>query len=316
MRLFGSDRMMGLMDTLGMEEGQVIEHPWVSRAIEIAQKRVETHNFEIRKQLLEYDNVMNRQREVIYAMRRSILEGEDIKERILDALDASIKDMVAQYFSGQQDQSEIDLEGFKAALASTFGFDVAPFEQDLPQMAQAQVEDLLYEKLSELYEAREKIVDPQAIRGLERMVLLQTIDTKWKDHLYAMDQLKEGIGLRAFAHRDPLVEYQREAFGMFESMYHSIMQEVVETVFKVEPVAEPRKVKSVFSSLPQQLIHTEHSSLSGAAAPSAPHAMPEGGRPSPSAQPQKRAMDKVGRNDPCPCGSGKKYKKCCGANAA
>lgn len=315
MRLFGSDRMMGLMNTLGMEEGQVIEHPWVSRAIEIAQKRVETHNFEIRKQLLEYDNVMNRQREVIYAMRRSILEGEDIKERILDALDAAIKDMVAQYLFAHPSPEEWDVQGLKAALKSTFGFDVTPWEGELAQMSQVQIEDLFYEKISELYQSREKIVDPQAIRGLERMVLLQTIDTKWKDHLYAMDQLKEGIGLRAFAHRDPLVEYQHEAFGMFESMYNSIMQEVVETVFKVEPVAEPRKVKSVFSSLPQQLIHTEHSSLSGIPA-SSPESHPGEGRPAPSAQPQKRITEKVGRNDPCPCGSGKKFKKCCGMNAS
>lgn len=316
MRLFGSDRMMGLMNTLGMEEGQVIEHPWVSRAIEIAQKRVETHNFEIRKQLLEYDNVMNRQREVIYAMRRSILEGEDIKERILDALDAAIREMVAQYLFANGDQGQWDVEGFKASLKSVFGFDVTPFEEDLPQMGQPQIEDLLYEKILALYQAREQIVDPQAIRGLERMVLLQTIDTKWKDHLYAMDQLKEGIGLRAFAHRDPLVEYQHEAFGMFESMYDSIMREVVETVFKVEPVTEPRRVRGVFSSLPQQFVHAQHSSLSAAPAADPSQPLPQQARQAPSAHPQRRAMEKVGRNDPCPCDSGKKYKKCCGQSAS
>ncbi|MCX5681130.1 MAG: SEC-C metal-binding domain-containing protein, partial [Candidatus Omnitrophica bacterium] len=311
--------LVGIMKTLGMEEGQVIEHPSVSWAIETAQKRVETHNFEIRKQLLEYDNVMNRQREVIYTMRRSILEGEDIKERIVEALEETVKAIVAQYlFSGQEGQ-EWDIEGLKVCLQTTFGWDISSLQESLGQMVQEQIEVVVYDELLKIYTQKEQAIGVEQMRGLERMILLQTIDFKWKDHLYAMDQLKEGIGLRAFAHRDPLVEYQHEAFGMFESMYHSIMQEAVETVFKVEPLRDHQRVKNIFSSLPQQFVHAEHSSLTGT------QPMPDGQEPemadesmggprgrAPSPPPQRRVGEKIGRNDPCPCGSGKKYKKCCG----
>jgi len=319
MRLFGSDRMMGLMNTLGMEEGQVIEHPWVSGAIEIAQKRVETHNFEIRKQLLEYDNVMNRQREVIYAMRRSVLDGEDIKERMVQALEDDIKYIVIQYlFSKNQDaqgaeDSGQDIEGFKVCLETTFHIDISPIYDKIPGMTQEEIRQIVYEKALEVYAQKETLITIDQMRALERMILLQTIDAKWKDHLYAMDQLKEGIGLRAFAHRDPLVEYQHEAFGMFEAMYDSIMQEAIETVFKVEPVRDHQRVRSVFASLPQQLVHAEHSSLSGAEPPSPEgQPLPPPGLKGSSASSQVRNAEKVGRNDPCPCGSGKKYKKCCG----
>jgi len=315
MRLFGSDRLMGMMNTLGMEEGQVIEHPWVSGAIEIAQKRVETHNFEIRKQLLEYDNVMNRQREVIYAMRRSVLDGEDIKERMVQALEDSIHIMVGQYLfpKDAQPESGPDIEGFTVALKTAFHIDIGPAQDQIEFMSHEQVAQVFFEKALEVYTQKENSITPVQMRGLERMILLQTIDTKWKDHLYAMDQLKEGIGLRAFAHRDPLVEYQHEAFGMFEAMYDSIMQEAIETAFKVEPVRDPQRVRSVFASLPQQMVHAEHSSLSGAQAPTGGKPLPEDGlREPPKDRPQLRVSEKVGRNDPCPCGSGKKYKKCCG----
>jgi preprotein translocase subunit SecA len=311
MRLFGSDRMMNLMNTLGMEEGQVIEHPWVSGAIEIAQKRVETHNFEIRKQLLEYDNVMNRQREVIYAMRRSILNGEDIKERIVLALEDHLKTLVKQYlFSGNVDAG-MDLKGFNLALKTIFHLDASAVQGRFEQMSQEQIEDMVYEKILEIYTQKETLITTDQMRALERMILLQTIDLKWKDHLYAMDQLKEGIGLRSYAHRDPLVEYQREAFAMFEAMYDSIMAEAVEMVFKVEPVRDQQRPKGVFSSLPQSFVHAEHSSLSSDQSSSVPGGLPAESR-SPSRQPQARSQDKVGRNDPCPCGSGKKHKKCCG----
>lgn len=315
MRLFGSDRLMGMMNTLGMEEGQVIEHPWVSGAIEIAQKRVETHNFEIRKQLLEYDNVMNRQREVVYAMRRSILDGEDIKERMVQALEDSIHITVGQYLFPKEAQPESgpDIEGLNVTLKNMFHIDIGPVQDQLESMSHDQIAQMLFEKALEVYTQKEALITPVQMRGLERMILLQTIDTKWKDHLYAMDQLKEGIGLRAFAHRDPLVEYQHEAFGMFEAMYDSIMQEAIETAFKVEPVRDPQRIRSVFASLPQQMVHAEHSSLSGAQAPTDGQPLPESGlKELPKSKPQTRAGEKVGRNDPCPCGSGKKYKKCCG----
>ncbi|MDD3374310.1 MAG: preprotein translocase subunit SecA [Candidatus Omnitrophica bacterium] len=307
MRLFGSDRIMGMMNTLGMEEGQVIEHPLVSRAIEIAQKRVETHNFEIRKQLLEYDNVMNRQREVIYQLRRSILEGEKTKERIFDGIHNTICSMVPQYLFSGEEEVQWDIEGLMIALKTTFRLDIKPIQKDLVEMTQKQIEDFLSEKVIDIYEQKEKDIGSDQMRHLERIILLQTIDSKWKDHLYAMDQLKEGIGLRAFAHKDPLVEYQHEAFSMFEMMYDSIMQDVVEVVFKVEPAKQEAKFKSVFNSLPQELVHTEFSSLDKR--PSSASGQPTA---DPARESQVRSGEKVGRNDPCPCGSGKKYKKCCG----
>jgi len=178
-------------------------------------------------------------------------------------------------------------------------------------MTQEQIEELISEKLYAMYEQKEKDIGIDQMRRLERIILLQTIDSKWKDHLYAMDQLKEGIGLRAFAHKDPLVEYQHEAFGMFEMMYDSIMQDVVETVFKVEPAKEEANFKNVFNSLPQEFVHTEFSSLDKRQAPM-PQQPTDQSSSEPAREPQVRSHEKVGRNDPCPCGSGKKYKKCCG----
>ena len=202
--------IVGLMDRLGMEEGQVLEHPWLTKAIENAQKRVENHNFEIRKRLLEYDDVMNKQREVIYTLRRSILENEDIKELILQAIEEVIARTVGSYLFPAGTQEGMDLEGFDVYLKSKFNYDLGDQKPRLKDMPQNEITDLLAKKMVELYEAKEKDIDPQALRHLERMLMLHTIDSKWKDHLYAMDQLKEGIGLRSFAQRDPLIEYKKE----------------------------------------------------------------------------------------------------------
>ncbi|MFA5059505.1 MAG: preprotein translocase subunit SecA [Candidatus Omnitrophota bacterium] len=316
MRLFGSDRIMNIMNTLGMEEGQVIEHPLVTRAIEIAQKRVETHNFEIRKQLLEYDNVMNKQREVIYRMRRSILDGENIKERILQAIDDAGYNLTLQYLSNEPQ----DIEGMISALKSQFGFNLQASLDELSTMTKEQLTDFIIEQLKNAYHEKEKEVAPEHLRGLERIILLQTIDSKWKDHLYAMDQLKEGIHYRAFAQRDPLVEYQREGFLMFEQMYASISEEVAQTMFKVQAVAPKEQFKGVFSSLPQQFVHSDFSSLSQQAGQRKAQQQPDQPQPQERQKPAApqtyhRAGPDVGRNDPCPCGSGKKYKKCCGRNS-
>ncbi len=314
MRLFGSDRIMTIMDKLGMEEGQVIEHPLVSRAIEVAQKRVETHNFEIRKQLLEYDDVMNRQREVIYSLRRSILDGKNIKERILQAIEGFAGSLVKEYLATDSREAAWDLQGLAVALKSTFDFDFKN-SADTTNMSQEQIVGLVAQGVLALYEAKEQAIGPGAMRHLERILLLQTIDAKWKDHLYAMDQLKEGISLRAFGQRDPLIEYKREGFNMFEMMYDAIHQEVSEMIFKVQAVKEQDRPRSIFSALPKQMIHNDFTSLSKNAL------RPQSGdvaagesdsqRPAP-ARPVQHEGPKVGRNDPCPCGSGKKYKKCCG----
>jgi preprotein translocase subunit SecA len=314
MRLFASDRIMSIMDKLGMEEGQVIEHPWVSRAIEVAQKRVETHNFEIRKQLLEYDNVMNKQREAIYGLRRSILESDNVKDHIVEAILDETAVTIDQYLFSGKGEATWDVDGLELSLKTRFNFDISPLKDRLQDISPEQLKEEISQEIVKLYDRREQEVPPEQLRQLEKFILLNVIDAKWKDHLYAMDQLREGVGLRSYGQRDPLIEYKREGFGMFQLMFSTINQEVAETIFKVQMVHGPgRAPRGVFSSTPQNFVHNEFSSLSGdhAAGPGAPP-------PEPNMTPQgtpgthHKSDPKVGRNDPCPCGSGKKYKKCCG----
>jgi len=303
MRLFGSDRIAGIMDKLGLEEGQVIEHPWVSRSIEMAQRRVEQHNFEIRKQLLEYDNVMNKQREIIYAQRRDMLEGNSLKEGVLEAAERILEGMLSLFAPENLHREEWDIPALVAELKVKFGLDVDALE--IKGKDKQGLLEILSQKMNASYAQKEETAGADTMRHLERMVFLQIIDAKWKDHLYAMDSLREGIGLRAYGQRDPLVEYKREAFGMFSEMIAGIDEEAVETLFRLQP-AKPERFRGVFSSVPQELSHPE------VARPAIQDnfASQEGQQPSkPSPQ---VSGPKVGRNDPCPCGSGKKYKKCCG----
>ena len=306
MRLFASDKLSVVMERLGLEEGQVIEHSWVTGAIEIAQRRVETHNFEIRKQLLEYDNVMNKQREVIYTQRRQILEGVSLKEEILEIVQRLIEDTTAVYLGATEDW---DISGLISALKFKFGLQIEPSAID--NLGKDGIKDFLSQAAVAAYEEKEKSVGSQELRYLERVVFLQIIDAKWKDHLRDMDILREGIGLRAYGQRDPLIEYKREAFEMFGQMVSSIEETAVETVFKLQPT-KPAEFSGVFRSVSQELLHPEVASLdkpqdiseyNGIKADSKTEILPA--KPAISAP-------KVGRNDPCPCGSGKKYKKCCG----
>ena len=306
MRLFGSDRIIGLMEKLGLEEGQVIEHPWVSGSIEIAQRRVEQHNFEIRKQLLEYDNVMNKQREIIYGQRLQILEGFSLKENILEIISRRIEDYLEIY--KQKETSQIDSAGLVSFMVLNFGLQLNP--DAFGNMSIAEIKDKLTQQLSSAYENKEKSIGEQLLRNLERMVFLQIIDSKWKDHLYAMDSLREGIGLRAYGQRDPLIEYKREAFEMFSQMVSAIEEDAVQSIFKLQP-AKPDRFHGVFSALPKELSHPE---VAGFQVSSREENAPESAaRENQAAKPVQSNQPKVGRNDPCPCGSGKKYKKCCGA---
>ncbi|OGX27630.1 MAG: preprotein translocase subunit SecA [Omnitrophica WOR_2 bacterium RIFCSPHIGHO2_01_FULL_52_10] len=362
MRLFASDRIMGIMDKLGMEEGQVLEHPWLTMAIENAQKRVEAHNFEIRKHLLEFDDVMNRQREAIYSIRRYVLESHDVKHLMLESIEQMAAGVVATYALAGDQEAGFDVEGLDLYLKTKFHFDLGGQKSTLAGMPQEQIQGSITQGLLALYETKEKDIGAEQLRQMERMLLLQTIDAKWKDHLYAMDQLKEGIGLRSFAQRDPVIEYKREGFAMFQTMYDSIHQEVTEMIFKIQRVDPSARMRSVFGSVPQKLVHDEISSLSagqvlskakpytgqaglsaarlsarqgqaglsGQRPPSASlarggppvsSAMPTGHNipgeaplPPPSPAPVRHTEPKVGRNAPCPCGSGKKYKKCCGGS--
>jgi preprotein translocase subunit SecA len=304
MRLFGSDRIAGLMDKLGLEDGQAIEHPWVTGSIEIAQRRVEQHNFEIRKQLLEYDNVMNKQREIIYGQRRQILEGFSLKENILEIIDKLAGEITQAYSSSAT--SEVDIPGLTGHAALKFGLqlDAGEFsgkdEQD--------IRETLRGRLVRAYEEKEESITPELTRNLERMVFLQIIDSKWKDHLYAMDSLREGIGLRAYGQRDPLIEYKREAFEMFSQMVGAIEGEAVEAIFKLQPASSSQdRLRGVFSSVHKELSHPESAKFQSPQEEASSLPVRETAH-----KPVQSHQPKVGRNDPCPCGSGKKYKKCCG----
>jgi preprotein translocase subunit SecA len=285
LRIFGSDRIKGLMGRLGMDDGQPIEHRLVSNAIEKAQKRVEGHNFEIRKHLLEYDDVMNKQREVIYAQRRQILSGENLEEDLLEMAEELVEDLVEEY-TGNRVQEEWDLQGLEVAFLRQFGFRVS-----WPEELDGDLQDYLSQEVKERFQAKSEEIGPELFPQLQQMVMLQIVDNHWKEHLLSMDHLRDGIGLRGYAQVDPLREYQREGYDAFMDLIHRIKADSVGTLFhlQVRPHQElPEEAK------PQnQPMFFSHGDGGGAS-------------------PQQRQQKKTGRNDPCPCGSGKKYKKCCG----
>ncbi|MBI3316395.1 MAG: preprotein translocase subunit SecA [Candidatus Omnitrophica bacterium] len=321
MRIFGSDRIAGIMQKLGMQEGEEIQHPLVSRAIETAQKRVETRNFEIRKHLLEYDDVMNRQREIIYAERDRMLFGEKIEEHVFEMIEDVIEGLLGTYIHPDMREEDKNPEGLAEALRLKFG---TVFKKEVEESGTNldDARDNILKKIKEHYEERRRAFTDEKLHFLERYILLQIIDAKWKDHLYSLDSLKEGIGLRAYGQKDPLVEYKREAFHLFDSMVQGIKDETVEMMFRVQVVREQEPLKS--TPVPQaQFLHPQSESLSDSVSrirttdsPSPvgllhPNAENDEAPPSSSIH---HSGSKVGRNDPCPCGSGKKYKKCHGTN--
>ncbi len=313
MRIFGSDRISVIMERLGMEEGQEIQHPLVTKSIETAQKRVEQRNFDIRKHVLEYDDVMNRQREIIYKERRTILENEDQREYVRGIIEELIEKVLTSYRGREIPKEEWNIEGIRKWSRFKFGVDVSGI--DLEGLTEEDAFDEMLKSIEKVYDAKETDIGKEAMNYLARSVLLQSIDTKWKDHLHSMDNLREGIGLRAYGQRNPLVEYQHEGFDMFYQMIDSIKEEAVEFIFKLQPIKEARPL-GVFDMDNQKLIHNERSALremnkadepvQAGPAPARPAGRPSG------PEPFRRETPKVGRNEPCPCGSGKKYKKCCG----
>ncbi len=309
MRIFGSDRLARIMDRLGMEEGQDIQHPLVTRAVETAQKRVEAHNFDIRKQLLEFDNVMNKQREVIYEQRDMVLESDNLKDVIIDMIGDVAEERISLYAGKGLSRDEWDIDGLNQWLKSSFGLGInASFLNDIT--AREELISFITQKIKERYEEKETSIGEHDLRQLEKAILLSVVDNKWKDHLYAMDNLREGIGLRAYGQRDPLIEYQHEGSEMFTTMIESIKEEVLSYLFKVQPAPEV-KGRPVFSLSRQSFLHPDATPMGRI-----PQKPPESPREvSQARQPQatiQREGRKVGRNEPCPCGSGKKYKKCCG----
>jgi len=297
MRIFGADRIQGIMSRLGMEEGVPIEHGLVTRAIENAQKKVEGHNFDIRKHLLEYDDVLNKQREVVYNQRREVLKGEVLKEQVLEMAEDLVEDIVGRYSDKELHPSEWDLAGLNEAFYHQFNLRLEFKAGEEESLSAEGLSEMAHQRVLQNYEDKEKRFGEPMLRQLEKIIMLQTIDSLWKDHLLNMDHLKEGIGLRGYGQKNPLQEYQKEGFDMFEEMIRRKEEDVVQKLFTVELAREnvAREIE-IEQPRPQRMV-LSHGEETLPARPSGP---------------TKRDGDKVGRNDPCPCGSGKKYKRCHG----
>ena len=296
LRIFGSDRISPLMEKLGMEEGEPIEHNLVNKAVENAQKKVEAHNFDIRKHLLEYDDVMNKQRTVIYDMREDVLSGESLRDTVMEMAGEAAENIALRFSEEKVHPEEWDLLALRDAVFSQFGFRLEIPEGDVQGLTRETLAVRIEEEARSAYRRKEEEYGEEAMRYLERMFLLSTIDALWKDHLLSMDHLKEGIGLRGYAQKDPLKEYQREGFDMFSDLVFRIKEESLKRLFhvKVQREEEPRKIARTMPA-PARRVNLSRGDISRAGVTT-----------------QRHVSRKVGRNEPCPCGSGKKYKKCCG----
>jgi len=349
MRIFGSDRISGLMQRLGMEEGVPIEHGMVTRAIERAQRQVEAQNFSVRKHLLEYDDVMNKQRESIYALRREILEGTlrfdegetaDTREYLMSLAEDVLDSLIETFAPRTADFEQWDLVALKREANRVFGIDTGTL--DFSDRSSDEIRDLIWERCLESYTSKEQLVGREILQRVERDVMLQIVDGQWKDHLYSLDHLKEGIGLRGYGQRDPLVEYKKESFTLFQAMKERVEEEIVRYLWWLRPVlsepggvhaaapvpvaarprrpAVPSRSPLVFNN-PSEVVSAFAGAGRAERAASDPFGAPESRQPArvggddAAVKTVKREEPKVGRNDPCPCGSGKKYKKCHGAVA-
>jgi preprotein translocase subunit SecA len=307
MRIFASERVSQMMLKLGMEEGVPIEHGMVTRAIANAQKKVEAHNFEIRKQLLEYDDVMNKQREVIYRHRRAVLSGENLTADLQDMMAGVVDSSLNIYCSAEQYPEEWDIKGLIEMMHSQFGIDITRGSQaggeSLRDMGRDALVENLHAQVREAYARKEQELGPELMRFLEKTFMLQVIDHHWKDHLLGMDHLRDGIGLRGYGQKDPLIEYKREGFDLFAGMMERIKSDTLDRLFHVQAVRQASEGEAPTPPSPPPVISRPQPKLT----------LNRGDEPVAGPTPVHRADDKVGRNDPCPCGSGKKYKKCHGA---
>ncbi|HKG16004.1 MAG TPA: preprotein translocase subunit SecA [Pyrinomonadaceae bacterium] len=306
MRIFAGDKVKALMQRLGMEKGVAIESKMVSKRIESAQKSVEARNFETRKHLLQYDDVMNRQRETIYGLRRQLMEEPDQREYIMGVAADLLGDLVKQYLPETASPDDWDVENFKLQLHSTYAFDAEAEGLDIDTMSPRQVDETVWEKVKASYESKEAQVGAEALRTYERIIMLNIIDAQWKDHLLAIDHLKQGIGLVGYGQKDPLVEYKKESFDMFQAMLDRIDTTTIRTLFNLQVVAEqaPEQLQQRRQRRPTSMTFTGPNQGATAA-----------GEEAARTKTVTRDQPKVGRNEACPCGSGKKYKKCCGATA-
>ncbi len=280
------------MSRLGMEEGEPIEHKMISRAIENAQSKVEGHNFNIRKQLLEYDDVMNQQREVIYKQRHQAITNDSLRPVIDEMIYDFSEDIVSINADEKMPSREWDLKAITDAVFKQFNFRLNLNESDVDQMTMEKLSQTIYDTATSIYDQKEARIGAADFRNIERIIMLQTMDNLWKDHLLSMDHLKEGIGLRSYAQQNPLMIYKKEAFEMFQDMVARVREETVTILYRIQ-IAEPSAVEEL-STPKEQEMNFSHSDSGLKKAPVV------------------RDKEKVGRNDPCTCGSGKKFKKCCG----
>ncbi|MGI9534968.1 MAG: preprotein translocase subunit SecA, partial [Thermodesulfobacteriota bacterium] len=297
MRIFASERIAGIMDKLGWEKGEPIEHKMITRSIENAQKKVEGRNFDIRKHLLEYDDVLNTQREVIYSLRKEIIHGgEELKEHFYQIVDILIEELVYSYLPEKMD-SDTDFGELHEAVKRIFNIDFEISDEISDNLTQDAITEFLQSKAKEYYEEKEEGIGSETLRHVERYIMLQTLDYLWKDHLLNMDHLREGIGLLGYAQKDPLLEYKREGFSMFTSTTERFNEEICEKLFKVQPVSDVdmQKMEEKRKQEEQNMVIGRGEDLGEEVK-----------------KPVRRTAKKVGRNDPCPCGSGLKYKKCHG----
>ncbi|MFA5161585.1 MAG: preprotein translocase subunit SecA [Elusimicrobiales bacterium] len=299
MRLFGSDRLTSVMQTLGAEEDEPIEHPILSKQIEGAQRRVEAHNFDIRKHLLDYDKVMNQQRTAIYNLRNKILDGGDISGMAAAMIDEVLEESLSKWAAENTHVQLWDMESLTAFFRRLFGMELPYSAEDMAKCPRETLITDLRAKVEQVYQKRIQVFAENGLdfHHVERMLLLQLIDHSWKSHLYELDQLQKSIGLRAYGQKDPLIEYQKESFGMYQSMMARVRDQMVDYLFKIQPPPKPRPAEET----------------------PPPENAPQPRAPRPAARPERKPAaksapeaPKTGRNDPCPCGSGKKYKKCCG----
>jgi len=298
LRIFGSERISSIMDRLGMQEGEPIEHGLISRGIENAQKKVEAHNFDMRKNLLEYDDVMNKHREIIYSLRKDILTEEGMGEIILNMLDDKVDDLVGNWIDPKEYAEDWDLKGLQEQFTRLFGMKARIEPEDVEQesfdtLKPEDLSDMLKNQVLEAYEKKQRMFGKEDFRQIEKLILLQIIDDQWIAHLQDMENMKEGIGLRGYGQLDPLTEYKKEGFALFDNLLDRIREESLSMIFRIQLM---REAPEPVSRKKRRALHMSH-----------------GGDGEPPA-PIRRKEKKVGRNDPCPCGSGKKYKKCCGAN--
>jgi len=299
LRIFGSDRLSGIMDKLGMEEDEPIEHSMISKAIENAQRKVEGHHFDIRKHLLEYDDVMNKQREVIYSQRREVLKGENVKPIIDDMIEDLVEEAVLSVVNPKIPSEDWEWDTFFEQVMELFNIELTWTRSDRVDLDEEKLRDMLMEEVQARYRRQEELNGEEQMRHLERMILLQMVDTLWKEHLLNMDHLKEGIGLRGYGQKNPLDEYKKEGFDLFMTMIETVKQQTVGTLLRVQLVQEDELERLEEERRREREKELEMARQQAAKEEAAPKTV-------------RRQQEKVGRNAPCPCGSGKKYKKCCG----